>query len=348
VPNEISGDRLRESMTMKIERIINTVDSHTAGAPTRVITGGLPQIPGDSMAEKMVYFQENLDYIRTTIIHEPRGHRGMIGAVLLPAARKEADFGVFYLDMEGCNNMCGHGTIGVCTTLIKIGWIPTSEPETKVVLDTPAGLVTTRVHIENGDVLSACLINVVSFLSAENVSISVPSGKISVDVAFGGNFFILVNAQDLRLDIIPENIPEFIRYAGLIADSVNKAVKVVHPEKKHIKNVRFVYFYGPPSNQQADSKSLAVDGGGNVDRSPCGTGTSARMAALHAHGKLSLDETFRTESVSGTLFHGKVIKQKKIGQFLGIVPEITASAYITGFHQFVIESSDPLKQGFIL
>lgn len=333
---------------MKIERIITTIDSHTEGEPTRVITSGLPYIPGDTIAEKMTYFQEKLDFIRTAVIHEPRGHKDMIGAVLLPPAKKEADFGVFFLDFEGCNSMCGHGTIGVCTTLVKIGWIPISEPETRIVLDTPAGLVMTKLQVENGEVIGASLTNVPSFLYAEKVRIPIAGKQMGVDIAFGGNFFTLVNAQDLGLDMSTENIPKFVHLAGFITKEVNKAVKVVHPENKHIKDQGFVYFYGLPSSSKSDSKSIVVGGRGNVDRSPCGTGTSARMAALYAKGKLSLGTTFCVESISGTLFKGKVIKETRIGDFKAIIPEITARAYITGFHQFVIEASDPLKNGFML
>jgi proline racemase/trans-L-3-hydroxyproline dehydratase len=334
---------------MRLERIITTVDSHTAGEPTRVITGGLPHIPGNTMAEKMEYFRANLDFIRTTIIHEPRGHRDMIGAVLLPPTRKEADFGVFYLNPGGFLNMCGHGTIGVATTLVEIGWITAQEPITKVVLDTPAGLVTVKLEVENGTINNGSLINVPSFLYAENVKISIPGiGRINVDVAFGGNFFILVNVKDLGLDILPQNVGNFIKHAGIIADEVNKTIKVAHPEEKHITNVRAVHFYGPPSHPQANSKTLIVGSRGNIDRSPCGTGTSARMGALYAQGKLRLGEIFCTESVIGTIFRGKVLEEKKTGEYLAIVPEITASAYLTGFHQFVIEPSDPLKYGFTL
>ena len=184
---------------MRIEKVITTIDSHTGGEPTRVITGGLPHIPGDTMLEKMEYFRENLDFIRTAIIHEPRGHKYMFGAVLLPPTKKEADFGAFYLDNKGCNGMCGHGTIGICVTLIKTGWIPASEPETEIVLDTPAGLVSTKLRIENGEVMSASLVNLPSFLYAENIKISLPQGKISVDVSFGGSFFTLIKGEDLEL-----------------------------------------------------------------------------------------------------------------------------------------------------
>jgi len=334
---------------MRIDRMITTIDSHTAGEPTRVITGGLPHIPGDTMVEKMEYFRRNLDFIRTAIIHEPRGHRDMIGAVLLPPTRKEADWGVFYLNPAGYPNMCGHGTIGVGITVFELGWIPRAEPLTKVIFDTPAGLVTVNLRVENGNVISGSLINVASFLYAGNVKISIPAmGEIGVDIAFGGNFYILVNATDLGLTIVPENISEFIKYSSVILDRVSKEIKVTHPERPDITGVRHLHFYGPPSHPEADSKTLVIGSGKNADRSPCGTGTSARMGALYAQGRLSLGDKFCTESVIGTLFSGKVLEEKKVGNFLAIVPEITSSAYLTGFHQFIIDTGDPLKHGFTL
>ena len=243
--------------------------------------------------------------------------------------------------------MCGHGSIGVATTLVEAGWIQASGPSTKVFLDTPAGLVTLEVKIEDGSVVSSSLLNVPSFLYAEHVKVSGPGKeKISVDVAFGGNFYVLVNVEDLNLDITPPNVPHFVNHAEWIMNEVNKAIKIVHPEQRHITGVSLVHFYGPPTQPQADSKTLIV--GTNVDRSPCGTGTSARMGALYARGKLSLGATFCTESVIGTLFRGEVLEEKKVGEFLAIVPKITGSAYLTGFHQFIIQSSDPLKHGFVL
>ena len=167
-------------------------------------------------------------------------------------------------------------------------------------------------------------------------------------INYNPDFFILVKVEDLAINIEPKSIPEFIRYARLIVAEVNKEIKVVHPEEQSVANVRLVHFYGPPTNSKADSKTLIVGSRDNVDRSPCGTGTSARMAALYAQGKLELGETFCTESIIGTIFHGKVLEEKKVGEFLAIVPQITGSAYITGFHQFIIESSDPLKHGFSL
>jgi len=334
---------------MKIERIVTTVDSHTAGEPTRVITGGLPHIPGETMTEKMDYFRLNLDFIRTALINEPRGHKDMIGAVLVPPVKKEADTGVFFLTPRGYFSLCGHGSIGVATTLVAIGLKPTVEPVTQVILDTPAGMVTVSVRIQSGESLHASLINVPSFLYAEGVKIALPQvGEVRVDIAYGGNFYILVNAEDLHLEIISQNVGTFFRVAETIVNEVNRAIEIVHPEQRERILARSVFFHGPPHHPQADSRTLLVGSGGTIDRSPCGTGTSARMGALYAQRKLVVGGTYCTESVVGTLFYGKVLEETRVGDFVAVVPEITASAYITGFHQFVIEPSDPLKDGFLL
>jgi len=301
-----------------------------------MITGGLPYIPGDSMVEKMDYFRKNLDDIRTAIIHEPRGHHHMIGAVLLPPARDDADFGVFYLDYKGCNSMCGHATIGVCASLVKTGRIEALEPETEIVLDTPAGLVFTRILIEKGEVKEVSLVNVPSFLYADDIKISLFHKEINIDVAFGGNFFTLVKGEDLGLDMVPGNIPDFVHYGRLISAELNRKIEIVHPLQKHIKSNDFVYFYDSPDDAGVNAKSIVVSGAGNVDRSPCGTGTSARMAALFARGELMAGDKFVVEGISGTIFTGKIIGETKVGDFNAVIPEIAANAYITGFHQFIL------------
>ena len=276
---------------IKIERIIETVDSHTGGEPTRVITRGLPPIPGETMAEKTEYFKSRLDFIRTAIVHEPRGHKEMIAAALIPPAHPEADFGVLYMNSAGYLDMCVHGSIGVATTLVKMGWVIPVEPMAIIKLDTGAGLIRANVHVENGSVTCAGVVNVPSFLLSEKVEISVPSlSAFCVDIAYGGNFFVLVNAEDLGLSIASKNISEFIRIAGLIVANINQRMKIIHPWQQQVTTIKLVHFYGPSESPQSDSKSLNVGTAHNIDRSPCGTGTCARMGALYAKGKLCVGD----------------------------------------------------------
>ena len=333
---------------MTKDTLITTVDSHTAGEPTRVITEGLPAIPGDTIGQQMAYFRGNLDHIRTALLHEPRGNRHLVGAVVLPSTRPDADFGAFYLDHSRCFSMCGHATIGIGVTLIKTGRIEAVEPETKVVLDTPAGLVTIRLGIEDGHAVSGTLTNVPCFLHTKDIPVSFEGRSLSVDMAYGGSFFVVARAEDLDVEIRPKNIPELARYSGLIAGEVGKTISPVHPELEGPGYEDLVYFYGDARGSRADYRSLAVGGSGNFDRSPCGTGTSARLAALYARGELGPGDSLHVEGVLGTSFDAKIAEVCKVGDYSAIVPEITTSAFVTGYHQFLIDPEDPLKDGFLL
>ncbi len=333
---------------MAKDTLITTVDSHTAGEPTRVITEGLPTIPGDTIGEQMAYFRENLDHIRTALIHEPRGNRHLVGAVILPSNRPDADFGAFYLDHSRCFSMCGHATIGIGVTLLKTGRIEAVEPETKVILDTPAGLVTTRLRVEDGRAVSATLTNVPSFLHTKDILVGFEDQSVSVDLAFGGSFFVVARAEDLGVEIRPDHISELARYSSLIDREVSKTMTPTHPEVDGPGYESLVYFHGDARGSSADFRSLAVGGSGNFDRSPCGTGTSARLAALYARGELGPGDSLRAESVIGTSFEAKIAEVCKVGDFPAIVPEITTSAFVTGYHQFLIDPDDPLKDGFLL
>ena len=251
---------------MAKDTLITTVDSHTAGEPTRVITEGLPTIPGDTIGEQMAYFRENLDHIRTALLHEPRGHRHLVGAVVLPSTRSDADFGAFYLDHSRCFGMCGHATIGIGVTLLKTGRIEAVEPETKVILDTPAGLVTIRLGIEDGRAVSGTLTNVPCFLHTKDILVSFEDQSLSVDMAFGGSFFVVARAEDLGVEIRPDTISELARYSSLIAREVSKSMTPTHPEYDGPEYdgpgyESLVYFHGDARGSSADFRSLAVGGG---------------------------------------------------------------------------------------
>lgn len=338
---------------MRSERIITTVDSHTEGEPTRLITGGLPHIPGKKMSEKIKFFEKELDSLRTSLLHEPRGHLNMVGAVLVEPTREDADFGIFFLNAAECRNMCGHGTIGAATTLVELGMVKISEPYTVIVFDTPAGLVTAKVAVKEGSPISVSMMNIPSFLFARDVSIEIPGqGQILVDVAFGGNFYVLVDADELRLSIISENVSKFRTLVGTIIQAVNSVIQVEHPEKEYIKGVKSVHFYGSSQRTGVHSKHLTFGSGklsyANFDRSPCGTGTSARIATLYTKGEIGINQPLEFESVIGTAFKAKAIREVTLGKFQAIIPEITGTAYITGINQFMFAPNDPLKHGFLV
>jgi proline racemase len=328
--------------------MINTVDTHTMGEPTRVVLG-IPSLKGFTMVEKKEYLINKMDYFRTALMHEPRGHRDMFGAIIAQPGFAEADFGVIFMDAGGYLNMCGHGTIGVVTAAIETGIIDSTEPLTEVVMDTPAGIVTARAIVNDRRVSEVSFLNVPSFLYRGDVEIYVPKiGKLLIDISFGGSFFALVRAKDLGLAIIPENAREFSRLGLKIRAAVNEQLEIEHPILHRIKTCDLVKFYCEPQNPEANVRNVVVFGDGQVDRSPCGTGTAAKLAALYAKGEIEKGEPFITESILGTTFKAKIVDKQKVEVYDAVIPEITGSAYIIGLNTIIIDDRDPVKHGFIL
>ncbi|HUV57111.1 MAG TPA: proline racemase family protein [Dehalococcoidales bacterium] len=330
---------------MKLERLFTVVDSHTEGEPTRVVIGGGTKIPGKTMAEKRDYFRENLDHIRRMLVQEPRGHADMFVAFLVPPTTDEADVGVLFMNPIGYRDMCGHATIGVTTVVIETGMVTVKEPTTEVKLDTPAGLVRARANIIDGLVDSVTFTNVSSFFVGE-YSIEAPElGNIKVDVAFGGNFFIFVSEEEMGVRVDKENVDELITKGRAVVNAAEKQIKVHHPNPSIAPSVRAVMIYGPPTNPKASGKNIVITRF-SFDRSPCGTGTCARMATLYAKRKLKLNEEFIHESILGSLFKGRLIQETKVGEYTAVIPEVTGSAYISGFNTIVSCVNDPFKNGF--
>jgi len=328
----------------KFKKMISAVDSHTAGEPTRIVIGGIPNIPGRSIEEKKKYFQKKLDYIRTLLMHEPRGHSGMYGSIITQPATSGADIGVIFMNGKGYDDMCVHGSIGTVTVAIEMGIL---RPINEVKIDTSAGLVTARVKLRNKVVETVSIQNVPSFLYKAGVKIDVPSvGRVLIDVSFGGNFFAIVNAKDLGVEVKPENEHELIKLGLKIRDLADRKVRVLHPEKSHINSIGLVEICDEPTDSKANCRNVTVFGAGQVDRSPCGTGTCAMMAALHAKGILKIGEKFVNESIIGTSFEGRIVEEAEVGNLKAVIPEITGCAYITGIQQFVVDPRDPLKYGF--
>jgi len=333
----------------QFNHFISAIDSHTAGEPTRIIISGLPPIHGATMAEKWRYVIKNMDDLRRAIILEPRGHRNMFGAILTSPCRSEADFGLIFMDSGGFLTMCGHGTIGTVMVLLEMGMIEPKEPETVVVFDTPAGLVEAHAVIEDGRAKLAWIENVPSFLIKDDVPVDVEGlGQINLDIAFGGNFFALVSSDQIGVTIETCNLKELVDIGLRIRTAVNQQVSVQHPIEKHIDKVELVEITGPPVHPEAHARNIVIFGEGSVDRSPCGTGTSAKMATLYAKGALKLGAPFIHESVIGTLFNCDLIREIDVGGFKAVVPRIRCCAYITGIHQFVIDPNDPMKYGFFV
>ena len=334
---------------MELSKGLYVIDSHTMGEPNRTIVEGLPTIYGDTMQEKKEYLEDNLDYIRTSLMHEPRGHKDMFGSIIIKPTMAEADLGIIFMDGGGYLNMCGHGTIGAATIAVATKMVEVVEPITNIVLETPAGLVKAKVKVRKGKVEEVSIVNVTSFLYKRDVEVEVSDiGKVTFDIAFGGSFFAIVRDSELKLEIDPENSNIISERAIKLRGLINKEIKVQHPTQPHINTVDLVEIYGDPKSPDADYQNVVVFGSGQIDRSPCGTGTSAKMATLHAKGQLEINKTFVYESIINTKFRGRILEETKIGEFDAIIPEITGSAYITGFNHIIVDEDDPVKYGFSL
>lgn len=333
---------------MRSERIISTIDSHTAGMPTLLVVSGFPGVKGQTMAEKRQHIIDHYDDLVRMIIEEPRGHAAMRGAILFPPSQPETNAGVVFIG-GGCMPSCGHSSIGVAVTMIESNLVEIEEPITRIILETPAGIVETIVEVQGGKAEQVRFQNVPAFLYMEDIELEIPSvGKISLDVAYGGNFFAILEAEQVGLKVEPENVSQFIAMARIIKDTLNKEIKVTHPLNPIYDHVSHVEFFGPPSHKDADVKNIVISPPGMVDRSPCGSGTCAKMAVLSAKNQLKVKEDFVHESVIGTLFKGRFVKKIEVGEKEAIVPEIFGTAYITGLHSFMADPEDPLKYGFRL
>lgn len=334
---------------MKFSRTIQAIDSHTAGEATRIVVGGIPNIKGNTMPEKKQYLEDHLDHIRTAIMLEPRGHNDMFGSVMTQPCDPDADFGIIFMDGGGYLNMCGHGSIGAMTVAVETGVVPMEEPVTKVVMEAPAGIIKGDVKVENGKVQSVSIFNVPAFLYKRDQEVELPGvGKVKFDISFGGSFFAIVHASQLGLKIEPKNAAKLTDLAMELRDIINRDIEIQHPTLEHIKTVDLVEIWDEPTNEKATYKNVVIFGQGQVDRSPCGTGTSAKLATLHAKGELKEGEKFVYESILGTMFEGEIVGTTKVGEFDAVLPKITGSAYMTGFNNFLIDEDDPVKHGFIL
>jgi len=332
---------------MILGKTIYVIDSHTAGEATRIIVGGIPYLPGNTMIEKAEYFRDNFDYIRSALFQEPRGLLRGEGALITSPTSVEAQLGVFFMNARSqLVFMCGHGSIGVITAAIEFGMVDTVEPITKAILETPAGLIAGYAKVQGGAVESVSIQNVPSFLY-QTTTIEIPDlGSIPVDIAYGGAFFVIIEASDIGVSVDLKNASRLYELAALIKNAVNSQVKVTHPQKP-ISKIDGVRFYNKPTNPGVPVKSLTIFDGA-IDRSPCGAGTSAYLAALYAKGQIELNQESIHESIIGTTFKSKLVSQTKIDGWTAVIPEITGSAYTMGISTFVLSPNDPLKNGFLI
>ena len=331
----------------RFEAALQVVDAHTEGEFCRMVIGGFPEPEGSTMIEKKKWMEKNYDNVRTALMFEPRGHHDMFGAFLCEPVNKEADFGVMFMDTGGYLNMGGHCTIGAVTVAIEAGLVESHEGENEVVLDAPAGLIRTKAIVKDGKVESVTLTNVPAFVYKENQSVTIDGKEIKFTISFGGSFFALVDTTQLDIgEINAKSVPAYQKLGMQILDAISKEIPVKHP-LLDIDSVDLVEFYGPtPNPDKADLRNVVIFGDAMADRSPCGTGTSAKLATLHHWGEIKVGEEFRYESFMGSIFKGVIKETTKVADYDAVIPMITGSAYLTGVATYLIDPTDPLKYGF--
>ncbi len=322
------------------------IDAHTCGNPVRVVKEGGPVLQGKSMSERRQHFLAEYDWIRKGLMFEPRGHDMMSGSILYPPTQDDTDIGILFIETSGCLPMCGHGTIGAVTVMIEHGLVKPKTPG-KLRLEVPAGIVEAEYKLENGFVESVRIKNVASYLDSEGLQVECPGvGTLTVDIAYGGNFYAIIDPQNNFQSLDQLTAGDIVRLSPIIRQRINESYTFVHPLNSTINGCSHVQWTGKPKNPQAHARNAVFYGDKAIDRSPCGTGTSARMAQWAAKGKLKKGETFVHESIIGSLFRGRVEDETTVGDKKAIIPSIEGWARVTGFNTIFIDDRDPYAHGF--
>jgi 4-hydroxyproline epimerase len=323
------------------------IDAHTCGNPVRLVVEGGPELVGNNMMEKRLDFIEKFDYVRKGLMFEPRGHDMMSGSILYPASDPDNDIGILYIETSGCLPMCGHGTIGTVTIMIEEGLIK-PKVEGKLKIETPAGLIEVTYKEDNGKVRSVKLVNIPSFLHSTNLEVECPDlGMLTVDVAYGGNFYAIVDSQENFNGIQDYTASQIIAWSRALRDKLNASFTFEHPNDRNIKGLSHLLWVGDVIDPKSDGRNAVFYGDKAIDRSPCGTGTSARLAQLYCKGDLLVGDTYIHESFIGSTFIGKIEKETTCGLHKAIIPSIEGWAKITGYNTIIIDDEDdPYAHGF--
>ncbi len=344
-------DQIQEGFSHRYPDRYITIDSHTQGEPTRLLIGGIDKLPGATIKEKREFFASRYDKLRMLLTREPRGHRDMFAAVVTEPVSKEAHFGLIYMDARRYPYLCGHATIGAVTTLIETGVIAAEDGEGLVGVDTPSGLLLAHTRVAGGRVLSVGIDMPPSFVLRTDCTLEVAGfGRVTVDLVCVGGFFAMVSAASLGIKLSGENSRELISLGMAIIEAANRQLQVRHPGRPEVNTIDVTEFYSenPEDRQGGSGTSVVIYGESHMDRSPCGTGTTAKMTLLHHKGRLSPGRTYRNSSPLGTIFEGRIVRELTIGDFNGIIGQVRGNAAITGYHQFVLDQKDPFQQGFLL
>ena len=328
---------------------ITAIDAHCAGEPLRIILDGLPKLKGATILEKRRFMMENFDDLRKALMLEPRGHADMYGCIITPPVSEDADFGVIFTHNEGYSTMCGHGIIAVTKVAIQTGMVTKNEPVTIIKIDTPSGMVTSYAKISNNDIERIYFHNVPSYVLTLDQNVEVVGiGPINYDIAFGGAFYAFVDADKLGIPITENNFRLLIKKGMDIKRAVMKSFKIKHPYEDDLNFLYGTIFTGAPLNKNNHSRNVCIFADGEVDRSPTGTGISARLALHYAKNDIGVNETLVIESIIGTEFIGRVVAITKFSDYNAVIPEVEGEAYLTGKHEFFLDPNDPIKHGFIL
>lgn len=334
---------------MKARKLFRTIETHTLGQPTRNVVSGFRHVPGKTMEEKFEYMRENEDWFRKVLMYEPRGSEIMSGTLITDPCTPGTDVGVLYLESSCWMPMCGHDTMGVSVALIEAGLVDVQEPVTVIKLDTPAGVVTVEAKVTDGVVEEVSFVNAPALVLNRSVEVDTAEfGSLTMDISWGGNVYAILPAEKVGLEIKPENCGRFTEIARSIAKDINEQVVVRHPELPFVDRVTHVEFSGPAQSPDADIQNVVVALPKVIDRSPCGTGTSAKAALLYAEGKLKVGDSFVHESVIGSKFKCEIVEETEVGGVKAIVPKITGNACVIGFATWILDPKDPFPEGFLL
>ena len=334
---------------MEFSRTYTTVDTHAAGEPLRIVTAGIPRIPGSTILAKRAWVKENLDHVRRALMLEPRGHADMYGCYVTEPITEGADLGVIFMHNEGYSDMCGHGVIALATVAVAQGLVERSSPETRVGIDSPAGFIEAFVEWDGVRTGAVRFLNVPSFLYKPDVRVSTPTfGDVTVDIAFGGAFYAYMDAAQVGMDVVPANATQLIELGDQVKRAVMASVSIQHPTVPELNTLYGTIIDGAPRDAANHQANICVFAEREVDRSPTGTGTSGRVAQLVARGSLALGEELRNESIVGSVFTGKAVSRTRVGELDAVIPEVAGHAYIVGFNQWVVQPGDELGKGFLV
>jgi proline racemase len=327
--------------------VFSSIDAHVAGQPLRLITFGVPRLKNAPVRAQYAEMEQRYDHMRIWLLTEPRGYTGMTGAILLPPGNLDVDYGVIFMSGGGYTPLSGHGVIALATTLIETGSVPIDGPDTRITFDTYLGPIQARASVDQGRVRNVRFRNVPSFRMAHDLAIEVNNRRLSVDVAYGGNWYAIVDAEDLGVSLEPAHSAELSRLGNAVLRATSNEMDIVHPEDPDVAGLYGVVIRGAPKSEDSSSRNVTIYSGGLIDRSPCATGMAATMACMAADGELSVSDSFVSESIVDTTMTGRIVVGTEVGEYPAVTVEIAARGAVTGMHQFFINPAEVTTSGFM-